>query len=401
MTFKPVKYTDAKTFVADTKQEFKDALGNKKGFAYISAGIDSTTCGKLAVESVGEANFLGILFEHGGMREGECKNALPTLNRDCGILTIFRDYSEIFLERVIAAGPDSEDKRIYGISAAYFDLALEEAKKLGRVYWVQGTLEPDVIETTGSKLKTQHNVLLEKQKKRFKEAGVQVVEPLILLRKNHVREVARYLGLPAFVTERQPFPGPGLYCRAVGQVTRDKMNKLREADAVVMEDLERYTKDVAPEDFQCFVALIDNKTSEFDIDGNYGISIKGKPKVTEDKVTGMVENQRAYNNLLLIDAPDDETPALIDASERIVKENLDRGIGRVAVLLSSRIDRDAEYIAVLRSILTEDFTKAEVAPIKHEDLDIISRRLLRLVPDGIDQVYYDITPKPPATIEFE
>lgn len=402
MPFEPAKYTDAKSFISETETRLADALSNKRGFGYISGGIDSTTCGRLTVDSVGEKDFTSIHFNHGGMRKDEPKNVLFNLNKDCGIPTIFRDYSEFFLKRVMDAGPDAEKKRIYGVSGAYFQLALEEAKKLGAVYWVQGTIEPDVIETKDSKLKRQHNVLLEEQERMFEEAALEVVEPLRHLRKNQVREVARELGLPSYVTERKPFPGPGLYCRRVGQVTRDSMDVLRDADAIVMEDLENYTKSLAPEDFQCLVALMDNETAEADIGKGYNLGLKEKPKITNDKVTGMVNNQRTYANMLLINPSLNlETTDLIKASKEIVNDNLDKGVGRVATLLATRNEENGEYIAILRSVLTKDFTKADVAPIRRDDLSKIASKLLEIGPKDITNVYYDVTPKPPATIEME
>ena len=223
MPFEPVKYTNAENFIKKTTQNLKNSLGNKKGFGFISGGIDSTTCSKLISKSLGDANFIGIHFDHGGMREEECKNVLFFLNKDCNVPVIFRDFSGIFLKRVIEAGTDSEKKR-EAISKTYFDVALEEAKKLGAIYWVQGTIEPDVLETAKLKLKRQHNVLLSEQEKLFKESQLEVIEPLLHLRKNQVREVAASLGIPLSISDRKPFPGPGLYCRAVGQVNRDKIN---------------------------------------------------------------------------------------------------------------------------------------------------------------------------------
>jgi GMP synthase (glutamine-hydrolysing) len=402
MTFEPVKYADAKSFISETEKRLADAFSYTKGFGYISGGIDSTVCGRLVVDSVGEKNFTSIHFDHGGMRKDEPKNVLFTLNKDCGIPTIFRDYSEIFLKRVIEAGPNAEKKRIYGVSGAYFQLALEEAEKLGAAYWVQGTIEPDVIETKDSKLKRQHNVLLEEQEKMFEKAGLEVVEPLLHLRKNHVREVARELGLPSYVTERKPFPGPGLFCRRVGQVNRESMDVLREADSIVMDGLELYTKQIAKEDFQCLVALMDNETIETSISKDYNLGLKESPKITNDKVTGMVNNKRTYTNMLLINPSAKlETTDLIKASKEIVNDNLDKGIGRVAALLATRNEENGRYIAILRSVLTKDFTKADAAPIKRDDLFGVANRLLDLGPESITEVYYDVTPKPPATIEFE
>ena len=162
-----------------------------------------------------------------------------------------------------------------------------------------------------------------------------------------------------------------------------------------MGDLERFTKKFSKEDFQCLCAVIDNNTTEVDIKHEV---IEGKSKITKDKVTGMIEDQRTYTNLLLINSKF-EIPDLIDASKQIVNENLKKGVGRVAVLLKSR-GKNTKYIVILRSILTKDFTKAEVTPISRKDLEKIAEKLLD-EESSIGEVYYDITPKPPATIEYE
>jgi GMP synthase (glutamine-hydrolysing) len=403
MPFEPAEYTDAKCFVAETKERLADAFSDKKGFGYISGGVDSTTCSKLVIDAVGEADFTSVHFDHGGMRKDEPKNVLFNLNKECKIPTIFRDYSEFFLKRVMRAGPDADYKRDYGISGSYFPLAIKEAVRLCAKYFVQGTIGPDVIETVDSKLKRQHNVILEKQRKMFQKAGVEVVEPLLTLTKDKVREVARELKLPKSVTERKPFPGPGLYVRRVGQVTRESMDVLREADAIVMGELESYTASVAKEDYQCLCALMDNKTVETDIGKGHGIKIEGRSKITNDKVTGMVNNQRTYTNMLLIDAPNARIPELITASKEIVADNLNKGVGRVATLLTSapHSDRKGQYYVFLRSILTKDFKTAEVAPISRSKLEKVADILLIEGPESIGQVYYDVTPKPPATIEME
>jgi len=401
MIFEPVTYTNPKEFVDETVARYRESVGNSGVVGFISGGADSTTCAKLSLKAIGGSKSYLIHFDHGGMRKGECDSVLRFLHRDCNIPTIFHDYTENFLGAVISAGSDSEEKR-KKFSKAYFDAALEETKNFGAKFFLQGTIEPDWLETSKHKLKRQHNVLLEEQKNRFRKQGIQVIEPLYHLRKHQVREVARYLGIPDSVAKRKPFPGPGFYCRIVGQVNRDKMEALREADSIVMPDLEKYTEEIAEQDFQCLCALMDNKVSEVDIGPNftYGINIEGRPKITESRVTGMVENKRSYTNMLLIDSPNHTTAALAYASEDIIRKNLDRGIGRCAVLINER-EKKGEYIAVLRSVLTKDFTKAEATQISRDNLDKIADALLELGPPSISEVYYDVTDKPPATIEFE
>jgi len=401
MSFVPIEYSNAKSFIAETKDRLEDAFLYEKGFCYDSGGVDSTTCAKLVFSAVDESDFTNIIFDHGGMRKDEPKNVLFNLNKDCRIPTIFRDYSEFFLRRVMRAGVDADKKRDYGISGSYFPLAIKDAEKLDASYFVQGTIGPDVIETVDSKLKRQHNVILEKQRRMFEKAGVEVVEPLRYLTKDQVREVARRLKLPMSVTERKPFPVPGLYCRRVSQVTRESMDALREADSIVMKDLETCTAKVAKEDYQCLCALMDNETIETNIGKGYGFKVEGRSTITNDKVTGTVNNKRTYTNMLLIDAPNAEIPELIDASKEIVKDNLNKGVGRVAVRLGGNAFGKGEYNLFLRSILTKDFKTADVAPIKRSELEKISDNLMIKGPESTSSIYYDVTPKPPATIEFE
>ncbi len=402
MSFEPVKkYTGPEEFVEETVERIRYAVADETVLGFLSGGIDSTTCGKLAVKALGERGFRGRHFDHGGMRKDEWKDVIYYLNNGCGIPTSFHDYSETFLKAVMEAGADAEKKREV-VSKTYFDLALKEAKMFDAKFFIHGTIEPDWLETSTLKLKRQHNVLLEEQKKRFKEEGIEVIEPLYYLRKPQVREVARYLGLPSEVTERKPFPGPGLYCRAIGQVTVEKMEVLREVDALVRPKLEEVTASMLryssqeDMDYQCLCALVDNKTNKIEIEVHPDVDIED-PRVTEDKVTGMIEGKRSYTKLLLFDSWD-ETKDLIDYSEEIIKDNINKGIGRCATLLW-RGDPRGKYLVILRSILTKDFTTAQVTPIPRDILrdDIASEIRMR----EIAGVYYDITPKPPATIEFE
>jgi GMP synthase PP-ATPase subunit len=182
------------------------------------------------------------------------------------------------------------------------------------------------------------------------------------------------------------------------------MEALRQADHIVMKDLEERTEKFAKEDYQCLCALIDNNTRQVDI----GLSpdfLKESSRVTNDKVTGMVNNQRTYTNMLLIDPSSNfETTDIINASRVMI--NPEKGIGRVAYLVGERrVTERGKYIAVLRSVLTKDFTEADVAPIERDDLEEIAHDLLLMVSPEvsrkINEVYYDVTSKPPATIEFE
>jgi len=399
MDFEPVEnYKSPSEFVSETVRRYKEFVGDRRTvIGFLSGGIDSTTCGKLSILSVGKRNFIARHFDHGGMRKGEWQEVIYYLNNKCYIPTSFHDYSEDFLEAIIEAGEDSERKR-EALSKKYFDLAIKEAFEFGADFFIHGTIRPDWEETTMG-IKRQHNVLLEEQLSRFEKEGIKVIEPLYYLTKDQVKEVARFLSLPPEVIERKPFPGPGLYCRAVGQVSREKMRILREVDALATPKLEKFTKQIATEDYQCLSAIIDNKKEDIDFEAKeYGIKLNESPKITKSRVTGMINGKRTYTNLLLLPSFE-PIGKLINASTKIIEDNFEKGIGRCAALIKRKYS-SGNYIVVLRSVLTKDFRTAKVAPIKRENLFQVAEAIIWTFPD-VSEVYYDITPKPPATIEFE
>ncbi|MEM5778119.1 MAG: hypothetical protein QXD43_00745 [Candidatus Aenigmatarchaeota archaeon] len=409
MKFNPVMipkietYEDASEFTYKTKKEFERVSEKRRiALSLQSGGVDSTTCGIIAYEALGPKLFRGIHFEHGGMRKGECKEVLWNLNSECKLPVTYKDFSEIFMKNVINAGKDSEEKR-RAVSETYFNVALNLAKENEADILIHGTIKPDWLETE-RKIKRQHNVIPDYWKNLFEDEGIIIAEPLYHLYKPDVRNLLRYYRVPSSITERKPFLGPGLYCRAVGQVSEEKMEILREADSILMPSLENYAKrftEKSNKDFQCLCAIMDNKTNVIDIDTKWFNTPEGL--ITEDKVTGMKENKRTYTNMLLIDSPH-EISYLSKTSEKFVNENLDKGIGRVAVQIE-KFHSDGEYNLILRSIITDKFTKAQVMPIEKSVLQSMSKNLEEVLIKPyfwkIAGVYYDVTPKPPATIEFE
>jgi GMP synthase (glutamine-hydrolysing) len=404
-----MKFYPAKSF--DTEDEFDDFLlrtdcelkriarYGKEAVGLISGGADSTSSGILAHNVLGP-RFHGVHIETAFMRKGECKDVLWYLNSACKLPVVYKDLSDEFLPRVIDAGKDSEKKR-EAFSEAYFEVARKLANEFEAEIIVQGTIKADVIESEGG-IKRQQNVLTEKWLKRYDAEGIIVAEPLLNLYKPQSRHILRHYGIPEDITGREPFPGPGLSVRIVGQVTPEKLEILKEADAIATPVLKHYTKEFVKKDSQCICAIMDNKTKDVDVDPKYFGDMKNS-RVTEDKVTGMVENKRTYTNMLLIDSPTDVSYLSL-ASERFIKENLDKGIGRVAVLVEE-LNADGKYNIFLRPILTEKFETAQVPPIARPDIKKISYALRSNLPDkyrfDVAGVYYDITPKPPATIEFE
>jgi len=410
-----MKFYPAKSF--DTEDEFDDFLlrtdgelkrigrYGKEAIGLLSGGADSTSSGILAHTVLGP-RLHGVHIETAFMRKGECKDVLWYLNSACRLPVVYKDLSDEFLPRVIDAGKDSEKKR-EAFSETYFEAARKLANEFEAEIIVQGTIKPDVVESEGG-IKRQQNVLTEKWLKRYDAEGIIVAEPLLNLYKPQSRHILRHYSIPEEITGREPFPGPGLSVRIVGQVTPEKLEILKEADAIVTPVLKYYTKKFVKKDSQCICAIMDNKTEEIGASSATDIEClkdrQNPPRITRDKVTGMVEGKRTYTNMLLVDSPLVEPLSLIDVSNRIVKENLDKGIGRVAVLVEE-LNADGKYNIFLRPVLTEKFETAQVPPIERPNLKMISYALKSKIPAeyllDVAGVYYDVTPKPPATIEFE
>jgi GMP synthase (glutamine-hydrolysing) len=402
MTFHAASWEGSpKKFVEDTVYELKKLTG--RGVATTSGGVDSTTCSALGKKALGD-RLLSIHFEHGGMRKGECQHIVELLNQS-GVPTEFRDYTSIFMPRVIAAGPDSEDKRKV-ISNTYFDVAIDEAKKFGGNYFFQGTNKADKNEVIVKFVKTQNNVVTPSVRERFEKEGIEIVEPVEELFKNQVREVARYVGLPDEITERQPLPGPALLVRKVGQVTEENMKIMKDVDYIASEKLQRIgdqMEEFADKNKQCFAALMDNKTTEVD---NFPTKIDEVPikypRLTESNVTGLNKNgERAYGRMLLFDSYDTEIGELTKISDKILENKVARGLGIVGC--ATFIDEYAkgDFIVPLRAIATTDFNISTALPIKRKYLEPIADELTDM--SQISSVVYDITHKAPGkrTIEFE
>lgn len=391
---------DVSYFVRNTEDHFKYASKNKrKVLALMSGGVDSTACGLLAHRALGASKFNGVHFEHGFMREGECKEVLWDLNSRCNIPVTYRDLSKEFLPRVIDAGKDAEEKR-KAVSETYFEVARKLANEFDADIILHGTIRPDWEETEGG-IKTQHNVVTERWKKRFEDDWIMVAEPLYYLYKPDSRNILRYFNMPSSVSERQPFPGPGLAVRDIGQVSENSLGVLRKLDSIVTSGLEPSMKVYRDQgkDVQYFAALMDARTENVEIPSECsGIKISN-PRVAKDKVTGMVENKRTYKSLLLFNSKP-EYPIPIEpfakASCEIIEKNKD--IGRCAVVLRERDEGD--YIALARAITTKNFKTAEVAEPPASFVHITANQIMNAIPQ-IRTLAYDVTPKPPATIEFE
>jgi len=301
---------------------------------------------------------------------------------------------------------DAEEKRKKFRETFYRTLG-ETAEKEGCRLLVQGTIRADIVETTGG-IKTQHNVLSQMGIAPAERYGFQVIEPVASLYKDQVRETARYLGIPREISERQPFPGPGLSVRVVGEIRADKLEVLKKATVITEEELTKHQPS------QFFAAIIANveRTLHSKLVGlseMIGEFLDVSPncvsvKVFQDRATGVRGKRRLYGDILGIKVEGENgrilkasIESLVDLQDKIVNEN--PSFARVLYTVEEAEKKQA-YSVVVRAVETVDFLTASVANVSWRSLEKIADRVLESCP-MVSGVYYDVTPKPPATIEFE
>ncbi|MFL5651905.1 MAG: glutamine-hydrolyzing GMP synthase [Chloroflexota bacterium] len=292
----------------------------------LSGGVDSAVAAALVHRAVGD-RLTCIYVDHGLMRKKESELLRVTFERDLGMNLVMVDARERFLARLAGVEDPEEKRRIIGDE--FIRVFEEEAARLGRIdFLTQGTLYPDVIESATSetkaaqKIKTHHNVGGLPSDLRF-----QLIEPLRYLFKDEVRRVGLQLGLPDAMVLRQPFPGPGLAIRIIGEVTAERLDTLREADWIVIDEIK--AANLYRSLWQSFAIL------------------------TPVRSVGVMGDGRTYANVVAI-----------------------------------------------RAVTSEDGMTADWAKLPYDVLGKISSRIVNEVP-GVNRVVYDISSKPPATIEWE
>ena len=306
----------------------REQVGNANVLCALSGGVDSAVAATLVARAIGK-QLTCIYVDTGLMRKDESAGVVAAFRDVLHLDVVHVDASERFLDR-LAGIDDPEEKRIR-IGHEFIAVFEEESKKIPDVqFLVQGTLYPDVIESktpgskAGHKIKSHHNVggLPE-------HMALGLVEPLRALFKDEVREAGRVLGLPRAIVERQPFPGPGLAVRIIGEVTRERVELVRAADAIVTGEIDAAAAELSPRPWQYFAVL------------------------TPVKSVGVMGDGRTYGNLVGV-----------------------------------------------RAITSEDGMTADWARLPHDLLARIATRIVNEVP-GVNRVAYDITSKPPATVEWE
>ena len=311
-------------FVNDQIELVRRQVGDRKVLLALSGGVDSSVVAALLLKAIGD-KLVCVHVNHGLMRKGESENVVEVFKNQLNANLIYKDVTDRFLDKLAGVADPEEKRKIIG--GEFIRVFEEEARKLNGIdFLAQGTIYPDIVESgtkTAKMVKSHHNVGGLPDYVDFKE----IIEPLRLLFKDEVRALGRELGLPDYLVNRQPFPGPGLAIRVIGEVTKEKLDVLRDADFIFRDEIAKAGLDKLVH--QYFAVL------------------------TNMRSVGVMGDFRTY-----------------------------------------------DYTLALRGVTTSDFMTADWARIPYEVLDKVSVRIVNEV-DHINRICYDITSKPPATIEWE
>ncbi len=308
----------AEAFIAEQTAALRAQIGGGKVLLALSGGVDSSVVAALLIKAVGK-QLECMHVNHGLMRKGESEQVIEVFRNQLGANLTYVDAVDRFLDRLAGVADPERKRKIIG--EEFIRIFEEEARKLeGIGFLAQGTIYPDIVES--GPVKSHHNVGGLPEDMHF-----ELVEPLKFLYKDEVRVVGKALGLPDSMVYRQPFPGPGLGVRCVGAITRDRLEAVRESDAILREEFAREGLDKTV--WQYFTVV---------------------PPVTS---TGVRDGKR------------------VDA-----------------------------WPVVIRAVNTRDAMTAEVEELPWPLMKRLTERITNEVP-GVNRVLYDLTPKPPATIEWE
>ena len=314
------------SFIDMEIEKIRKTVGTDKVLLGLSGGVDSSVVAALLHKAIGD-QLICMFIDHGLLRKGEAESVMETFGREMNINLVKIDAKERFLSKLAGVSDPEKKRKIIGNEFVYtFD---EEVKKLTSgedIKWLaQGTLYTDVIESgtkTAQTIKSHHNVGGLPEDMQFK-----LIEPLNTLFKDEVRKAGLELGIPEYLVFRQPFPGPGLGVRIIGEITADKIKVLQDADWVLRDEMAKngYEKNLAQ--FFCVLPCV--------------------------KTVGVMGDHRTYDHLVAI-----------------------------------------------RAVTTDDFMTADWAKIPYDILAKVSNRITNEV-DHVNRVVYDITSKPPGTVEWE
>ena len=396
---------DPKKFVEKAIAETKKSIGNEKAMVAVSGGVDSTTCAVLTHKAIGE-NLVCVILDDAFMRQGEPEHVAemlsgPPFNAPIRIVNV----RERFMQ-AMKGFRDAEEKRKM-FRETFYQVLGETARNEGCKILVQGTIRADIMETVGG-VKTQHNVLEQMGINPMERFGFKVVEPLLPLLKEEVRTVARHFGLPAEFAERQPFPGPGLSVRVVGEIRPDKLETVKKATTIVEHELASHKPG------QYFAVIVDNEEASqasrvlrVQETTAHLLNVPSRNvqvKVFADKATGVEGGKRRYGEIVGIKVQTmngklhkTAIQNIVFLQAKIITEN--PAIARVFYAVKD-VPEKKPYVIGIRSVQTKDFLTATVSEIPWATLDKIAEEIIEICPN-VSAVYYDVTPKPPATIEME
>jgi GMP synthase (glutamine-hydrolysing) len=393
------------SFVETQIEELIKNIGNERALVAVSGGVDSVTCAVLTHKALGE-NLVCVILDDAFMRMGEPEHVAEVLSKPpFNVPMKIVDVRERFLEAMKGLS-DAEEKR-KRFREIFYQVLGETAKKEGCEILVQGTIRADIEETIGG-VKTQHNVLEQMGINPMERFGFRVFEPLVTLYKSQVRMVARFLELPAEFSERQPFPGPGLSVRVVGEIRPDKLETVKKATAIVEGELAEHKPS------QYFAVIIDDEEalqqSSFTHIRDCAARALNVPlrnvqvKIFRDRATGVKGGERRYGEIVGIKVQTMNERIhhvtlqnLIALQARIITEN--PAVARVFYAVKG-VTEKKPYVVGIRSVQTENFLTARVSEIPWPTLDRAAEKVIKECPN-VSTVYYDVTPKPPATIEME
>ena len=387
---------DVQNFVNEQVNAVREVLGNEKALIAVSGGVDSTVSAIITYRAIGD-NLICVFIDDNFMRLGEPERvkqmlSSPPLNLPVKILKE-RDRFMKALEGLT----DAEDKR-KAFRETFYNTLGDAAKTEGCRFMVQGTIKADIDETAGG-IKTQHNILEQIGIDPVERFGYSIVEPIKSLYKYQVREVARFLGAPQVASERQPFPGPGLSVRVVGEITEEKLQQEKLANDIVEAHFKKHNA------AQYFAAILSDE--KVNAPKNLGIVMSKGLEIDESKIrisylkergTGMVDGNRTYGLIAIFKIEGKVLDYVELERGRAAIQETEPGISRVLYHISGT--RKGKYRAAMRAVETRDFLTAEIAKIPYETLIATAEEILEKCSEVIS-VYYDITPKPPATVEFE
>jgi GMP synthase (glutamine-hydrolysing) len=394
--FDPSRFTEVQI------DQIRKTLGEKRAIVACSGGVDSTVCAVLSHRAIGD-NLLCVFIDTNFMRLGEPERVCETLSSPPLSLPVKLIKAKDLFMSAMNGLEDAEEKR-KAFRATFYNILSRVARQEGCEYLVQGTILPDILETVAG-IKTQHNVLEQLKIDTKTEFGFKVVEPLLSLYKSQVREVARALCVPELISERQPFPGPGLSVRVVGRITHEKLEVEKNATEIVENLLEPLQpKQYFAATFDSFTLPYPRETKVREAFHELTRNALVETRSLRTKATGIRDGKRLYGNVVLLVARDskgrclDIPPRKLSNIQKAITSQ-DLEVARVLYCLTDK-PREGPWLVAVRAIESKNFVKASVTRVPWEVLRRIEEKIISSCPT-VGSVFFDITPKPPGSIEFE